>query len=127
MSSLSKWLIRIKMPDVDRMALVEEWEGWEDGRANQILEDCSELFQEAMNHQRQIGWDNLTKGFLSERWNQYLARLTCMGYPITSANFIRKIWTWGGPNVEGKERNDVREHGRRRRAWARVSRQINSS
>ena len=123
MSSLSKWLIRIKMPDVERMALVEEWEGWKDSRAHQKLEDCSELFQEAMNHQRQIGWDNLTKGFLSERWNQYLARLTCMGYPITSANFIRKIWTWGGRMW--KERNEMMCGNMGE--GARVSRQVNSS
>ena len=95
MTSLGNWLIQIRMPDVDRIAFVNEWEGWKENRKFDDLEDCSEKFQVAMMHQRQIGWENLTKGFISDYWSHYFATLRGAGHPTKPTTFIRKIWSWG--------------------------------
>ena len=104
LSKWKQWLRKHNCPEKDRIAFCNEWVNWRGGKRDQSLSLCTPLLRNAIEDQRRINWDNLSKGYLSKEWSVLFKSWKGNKYQVSVPGFLRLIWSAGKDMWE--ERNE---------------------
>ena len=104
MGQWNKWLKQRQCPDQDRISFCNEWTRWRENKGSQSLGSCSDRLREAILDQRRIGWDNFSRGFISNKWEIAIKQWDSKRYHTPVTGLLKLIWDAG--REMWKERND---------------------
>ena len=103
------WLRKYNCPSQDILIFIQEWANWKYANGDQDMTLASNTLRNAILDQRRIGWDNLSRGYLSNDWSHWLSSWHSTNYDAHPSSFLKMIWN-GGRDL-WQDRNDEAHEG----------------